>query len=306
MRTMDTVISEKGSRSSTSGGLASRARGRVPRELGQRVSAVDVAAGRMLDLASELCACSLVAERYEIESAGRDFALSCYSPEFFTVAVNPAVALGEVGLCVHSRSKGEPAATLPIREPARKNNVPSPVIPFLSRVPDHDLMDNKAVRKANVAMLVRMHQGPTAFGQLIERDQVQVSQWLGGKPIGDRLARHIEEKLGKPKGWLDVLQDDASGGLQAAPLQGSHHVRLDFTKLSEAVYVAQQFLQILGKQHDDLLPPELLEAAYEAVETLSDGDGSNVVDLMKFMSRRMQERAVDSGESEKADAARAG
>ncbi|MFC0677497.1 hypothetical protein ACFFGH_06490 [Lysobacter korlensis] len=167
-------------------------------------------------------------------------------------------------------------------------------------------MDNKTVRKANVEMLVREHEGPTAFGKAIDREQVQVSQWLGGKPIGDRLARHIEEKLGKPRGWLDVLQPGAQGALETAPLQGSHLARPDFTKLSEAVYLAQQFLQILGKQHDDLLPPELLEAAYEAVETLSDGDGSNVVDLMKFMTRRMQERAVDSGDTEKADAARAG
>jgi hypothetical protein len=167
-------------------------------------------------------------------------------------------------------------------------------------------MDNKAVRRANVAMLVRQHDGPTAFGQRIERDQVQVSQWLGGKPIGDRLARHIEEKLDKPTGWLDVLQPGAGGSSQAASLLSSQSVRPDFTKLSEAVYVAQQFLQILGKQHDDLLPPELLEAAYEAVETLGDGDGSNVVDLMKFMSKRMQERAVDSGDAEKTDAARAG
>ena len=66
-------------------------------------------------------------------------------------------------------------------------------------------MDNKAVRRANIEMLVEKAGGPTRFGEQVGRDQVQVSQWLGGKNVGDRLAREIEERLGKRKGWLDVL-----------------------------------------------------------------------------------------------------
>jgi transcriptional regulator with XRE-family HTH domain len=112
----------------------------------------------------------------------------------------------------------------------------------------------------------------------------------------------IAEALGVRSQWL------ASGkGLRnAASVQASHSVRPDFTKLSEAVYLAQQFLKALNKRHDDLLPAELLEDAYAAVETLGDGDGSNVVDLIQFMSRRMQERAGGDGEQQETVATRFG
>lgn len=68
------------------------------------------------------------------------------------------------------------------------------------------------IRQANLAKLVASSGGTGAFAQLIERSQSQVSQWLTGaknsatgKPrvIGSASCRYIEEKLGKPSGWLD-------------------------------------------------------------------------------------------------------
>lgn len=88
-------------------------------------------------------------------------------------------------------------------------------------------MDATSTRARNVAMLVEQAGGPTAFGKLIDRDQVQVSQWTSEtkpKAIGGRLARYIEGKLGREKGWLDHPQWNAH---EPAPPSQSQAVRLD-------------------------------------------------------------------------------
>lgn len=67
-------------------------------------------------------------------------------------------------------------------------------------------MDATTARTHNIRLLVQQAGGPTEFGELIERGQPQVSQWISAtspKPIGNQLARHIEKKLGQEQGWLD-------------------------------------------------------------------------------------------------------
>lgn len=67
-------------------------------------------------------------------------------------------------------------------------------------------MDVYEIRKRNIKALVERAGGPTAFAKLVGREQPQVSQWLGEKAIGGKLARAIEQALGKDHGWLDTLQ----------------------------------------------------------------------------------------------------
>ena len=91
-------------------------------------------------------------------------------------------------------------------------------------------MDATATRRRNVVALVHQFGGPTEFGRLIERDQAQVSQWTSDKkpkPIGGRLARYIEGRLGHERGWLDTPQ------WEGEPLQDSHSLRLDPDMLAE-------------------------------------------------------------------------
>lgn len=79
-------------------------------------------------------------------------------------------------------------------------------------------MDVIEIRRRNIAMLVAKAGGPTLFGKKIERDQAQVSQWLSeGNPkaVGRTLARHIEKRLRKPHGWLDLPQWHDSGVIAA-------------------------------------------------------------------------------------------
>lgn len=74
------------------------------------------------------------------------------------------------------------------------------------------------IRRANLALLVKEAGGVGRLAERLERDQSQVSQWLNasrnsatGTPRGMRSAtcRFIEQKMGKPEGWLDLNQGEA-------------------------------------------------------------------------------------------------
>lgn len=94
-------------------------------------------------------------------------------------------------------------------------------------------MDASRTRTLNIAMLVEQAGGPTMFGKLIDRDQVQVSQWMSAKkpkPIGGRLARYIEGKIGREAGWLD----QPHWGGETIALSASQSMRLDPEIVSSA------------------------------------------------------------------------
>lgn len=67
-------------------------------------------------------------------------------------------------------------------------------------------MEVKQIRLKNLRKLVSDAGGPTAFSEKVDRTPNLVTQWTSSKPIGDKVARHIEEKLRKPRGWLDSPQ----------------------------------------------------------------------------------------------------
>lgn len=62
------------------------------------------------------------------------------------------------------------------------------------------------IRLENARALANHAGGTGAFASRIDREPTQASRFMGKNPsknIGDRLARHIEECFGKPRGWLD-------------------------------------------------------------------------------------------------------
>lgn len=89
-------------------------------------------------------------------------------------------------------------------------------------------MDAKTARTLNIRALVAVAGGPTSFATRYGAgrwSQPQVSLWISEanpKPIGHKLARSIEEAVGKPNGWLDtpphVGKESHSGGLELAIL----------------------------------------------------------------------------------------
>lgn len=62
------------------------------------------------------------------------------------------------------------------------------------------------IRRANLQSLVSREGGQAALSRRIGKDKNQVNQWLGRKGsrnMGDSTARHIEQALMLPAGWMD-------------------------------------------------------------------------------------------------------
>lgn len=73
------------------------------------------------------------------------------------------------------------------------------------------------IRADNVRLLAAEHGGVTGLASKLERSESQISQWTNrsknhgtGKPRGMRssTARWLEDKCGKPEGWLDIEHKD--------------------------------------------------------------------------------------------------
>ena len=81
--------------------------------------------------------------------------------------------------------------------------------------PDDSYMDAKTARTINIREWVAGAGGPSEFVRRYcegRWEAVQVSQWISltsPKSIGHKVAREIEERLGKPTGSMDRAPDDA-------------------------------------------------------------------------------------------------
>lgn len=63
------------------------------------------------------------------------------------------------------------------------------------------------IRLSNARNLAAEYNNLAEFSRIIDREPTQVSRFMGANPtknIGDRIARHIESRCRKPKGWLDT------------------------------------------------------------------------------------------------------
>lgn len=131
-------------------------------------------------------------------------------------------------------------------------------------------MDVTEIRRRNITLLIEQFGGPTEFGRRIERDQAQVSQWTSPanpKPIGGRLARHIESKLGHTVGWMDQPQWES----ETAPESHSQSVRLDPEIVRDVARALQEvYRDELGRVYDIVEEPELFAEFYERAAALGD------------------------------------
>lgn len=128
-------------------------------------------------------------------------------------------------------------------------------------------MDNKTVRYKNARSLIDEVGSLEAFAEKIERAPTQCSAFAGANPrkgIGDRMARHIEDKFGKIHGWMDRQhsnEDDPPKGVaiekpKPSAEDGRFHALLT-----------------LGKLIEDFTPAELaeLEAQVELIRRRKGG-----------------------------------
>jgi phage repressor protein C with HTH and peptisase S24 domain len=82
-------------------------------------------------------------------------------------------------------------------------------------------MTNKELRRKKLAGLITQYGSQKAFGDVVSKDPAMFSQIMNGtRNMGDRLARDIEQKLGKNTGWFDV--DDLNAQSKTNILGGSN------------------------------------------------------------------------------------
>lgn len=78
-------------------------------------------------------------------------------------------------------------------------------------------METRFIRRASIKRLIRDRFGGSQaqFGRAIERDDAYVWQLVHGKRgVGERIARHIERKLGLPRGELDMAPHELAQMVQ--------------------------------------------------------------------------------------------
>lgn len=86
------------------------------------------------------------------------------------------------------------------------NSIPS--VPLDSNLLcNRNAMDNKAIRRANLLYLIELHNTIKALAEATGSVPNHLSEIKNkGRNMGDDVARRIEEKLDKPRGWMDRLQ----------------------------------------------------------------------------------------------------
>jgi len=80
-------------------------------------------------------------------------------------------------------------------------------------------MDISEVRRLNLLEAVTAIGGEARFVEAYDVSQAQLWQWLNRRRnIGEKSARKLESKIGKPSGWLDTGQND-EGATDAPPIE---------------------------------------------------------------------------------------
>ena len=99
------------------------------------------------------------------------------------------------------------------------------------------MSDLQKIRKTNLRALVREWEGPSNLARKLGYGGPSfVSQMLGThKPVTEKTARLVEEKLDLPAGWLDTPHDEAK-----------NHGKVDMSLVSRILQVAGAALDDAG------------------------------------------------------------
>lgn len=126
------------------------------------------------------------------------------------------------------------------------------------------------IYRDNLALLIKEAETQDAFAAKIGKSPSQVSQWLNAakdfkskKPraMSARSARQIEEKCGKPRGWMDQPHHEPSGVAEAPP---------PYLALPLEYLQAIENLRVLGQSQRSSFLDQLHQAAELAREIRAD------------------------------------
>ena len=111
-------------------------------------------------------------------------------------------------------------------------NSPALVAPFSRSLNTQRTMQPvETTRRQRLALLIQESGTQSALSEKIEKSPAQISQWLNaslnsktGKPrvMSHGIAREIEEKLGKPSGWMDQPTEGGQGAGRPADAEESN------------------------------------------------------------------------------------
>lgn len=165
-------------------------------------------------------------------------------------------------------------------------------------------MDVSAIRLANLrAITERLMRPATRGGEPRTKRAVAtdldlaasyLSQLLGGKRMGDDVARKLESRLGLPFGSMDRLSEDGARFAVAEPLSGygSQSVRVDPTTIAEAIKLVRLAFQILDTPHDPETDGVPVALAYEFLVSRSER-GVTPDNLVEFSKKLVTARELE-------------
>lgn len=98
-------------------------------------------------------------------------------------------------------------------------NHPVSVIYHIGKTVDDSEMTDTAheIRRVNLRQLVDIYDGRDRLALKLGRERNQIDQLLAKKNMGPRLARDIEKRLGKERGWMDHPHMEFFAGEPQAP-----------------------------------------------------------------------------------------
>lgn len=90
---------------------------------------------------------------------------------------------------------------------------PALIAPSKARCYIRGVATIKEIRRANFVSLLKAFGSQAELARLLEVEPAYVSALLAGPPggrnIGDRTARKLEDRLNKPRGWMDVANAES-------------------------------------------------------------------------------------------------
>lgn len=175
-------------------------------------------------------------------------------------------------------------------------------------------MDIFDIRLANLQELVQLlHEAhPNALKKdhalKLDMSASYLSQLLGGKRMGEDVARKIEDSLELPHGWMDLpneaTSDQASrrrvGEPTASPYL-SHAVRIDPDTIAAALKLVRLAFLNLQLEIDQEVNGTPLAYAYEYLLKRQERavTPENVIDFSAWINRKLLERDSDEARTRK-------
>ena len=167
-------------------------------------------------------------------------------------------------------------------------------------------MDVAAIRLANLKHLIDLLEKQPPAGRLRKDIAVDLdlsgsflSQLVGGKKMGDDVARKIEQARRLPHGWMDQPQWPDGTHVQdadALPYGASHPLRIDPDTIAAAIKLVRLSFLNLGLEIDQEENGTPLVAAYEFLLARQERTvtAENLVAFKPRLEQRLKEKADDA------------